>query len=210
MTDTIPPTLHRLLHRELKPTERVVWAARPAPLSRAVASAGTLRFGVPFFSFAVFWTWGATRSFDGPRTVENGVFSRLAYLWGAMFVLAGAAMLLSPLWGWWVARHTLYAVTDWRAIVIEAPLRQATVQSFSGERLRDVVRHEDSSGRGDLIFEREAMRGSRGRTVYRDVGFVGIADVKRVEELLPFGYAMPTPHAQRAAATSPHLDASSA
>jgi hypothetical protein len=195
MTDTIPQTLQQLLRRELDPEERVVWAARPAPLSRAVASAGTFLFGVPFFSFAVFWTWGATRAFNGPRTVENGVFSRLAYLWGAMFVLVGAAMLLSPLWAWWVARHTLYAVTDRRAIVIEAPLRGITVQSFSGERLRDVVRHEHSSGHGDLIFEREAIKGRRGRTVYRDVGFVGIADVKRVEELLPFGRAMPTPHA---------------
>ena len=103
-------------------------------------------------------------------------------------MLIGAFMLLSPIWAWWAARHTLYAVTDRRAILIEAPFRRV-IQSFTGERLTTVVRREDRQGRGDIIFEREASRGSKDRTVYRDVGFFGLSDAKAVEQILQSTYA---------------------
>ena len=46
-------------------------------------------------------------------------------------------------------------------------------------------RRESPSGRGDLIFEREASKGSKGRTVYRDVGFFGLENARAVQLLLP-------------------------
>ena len=185
MADSIPSSLQALLARELARGERVVWLAQPAPLARALASGRTFLFGIPFFAFALFWTWGATGGFGGPQTPSNVAFSKFAYLWGGMFVLAGAAMLLSPVWAWWVARRTLYAVTDRRALLIEVPLRRVTVRSFAGERLATVIRREYPSGRGDLIFEREASKGSRGRTVYRDIGFFAIENVGGVQHRLP-------------------------
>ena len=179
------PRLEDILARELARGERVVWHGRPAPLSRVLASGHTFLFGIPFFAFSVFWTWGASGGFNEQRTGDAVAFSKFALLWGGMFILVGASLLLSPVWAWWVARRTLYAVTDRRAILIEVPLRRATIQSFVGERLTDVVRRESPSGRGDLIFEREASKGSKGRTVYRDVGFFGLEDARAVQLLLP-------------------------
>src|SRR3982751_2611667 len=125
MVQPIPVMLQQLLARELVRGERVVWLGRPALLGRARSSLGTFLFGIPFFAFAVFWTWGASGGFGNSK----GGFGWVAYLWGGMFVVVGASMLLSPLWAVWVGRRTLYAVTDRRAILIEVPLRRATVQS---------------------------------------------------------------------------------
>ena len=185
MAEMIPSRLQELLARELERGERVAWQARPRPLPRALASWGTFVFGIPFFAFSVFWTWGATGGFNDRRTGDHAAFSTFALLWGSMFVVGGASMLLSPLWAWWVARRTLYAVTDRRAIHIQVPLRRAIIQSFAGERLAAVVRREGPNGAGDLIFEREASKGSKGRTVYRDVGFFGLEDARGVQQLLP-------------------------
>jgi hypothetical protein len=92
-------------------------------------------------------------------------------------------MLLSPLWSWWVARHTLYAITDRRALLIEAPWRRR-IQPFTGERLLNVVRVEDGYGRGDIILERLPIRGSRERTTVQEIGFFCLDDVKHVEQLI--------------------------
>ena len=62
---------------------------------------------------------------------------------------------------WWLARHTLYAVTDRRRCLIEAPWRRR-IQPFAGERLLNVVRVEDGYGRGDIILERLPIRGQGG------------------------------------------------
>jgi hypothetical protein len=185
MTDRIPSRLQELLARELAPGERVAWRGRPSPIGRALSAWGTFLFGIPFFAFSVFWTYAATNGFNEPRRADIVAFSKLAWLWGGAFVLVGASLLLSPAWEWWAARRTLYAITDRRAILIEAPLWRTTTQSFAGERLGSVVRRESRSGRGDLIFEREATKGAKGSTVYRDVGFFGIDGVHEVQGLLP-------------------------
>jgi hypothetical protein len=185
MAKSIPSSLQALLARELARGERVVWLAQPAPVARVLASASTFLVGIPFLAFALFWTWAATGGFASPWTAYSIVFTRFAYLWGGMFIVSGAAMLLSPVWAWWVARRTLYAVTDRRAIVIEMPLRQVTIRTFAGEQLATATRRENPSGRGDLIFDREASNGRRGQTVYRDIGFFGIEDVTAVQALLP-------------------------
>ena len=183
MDKSIPAALQQALQNELARGERLVWHAQPAPASRALASGGTFLFGIPFLAFSLFWTWGATHGFDADRHGSDS-FGLFGFLWGSMFVLAGAAMVLSPLWAWWVARHTLYAVTDRRALLIERPLGRATIQQFSGEKLRDVMRREDRLGRGEIVFEQVVSKGAKGRTVFRDVGFFGLDDAPAVTALL--------------------------
>jgi hypothetical protein len=184
MAESISPALQQVLRNELARGERVVRYSQPAPSSRALARAGTFLSGIAFLSVVLFWTWGATHGFNARKhgADSSGWFD---YLWDGMFVLVGAAMVLSPLWAWWVARHTLYAVTDRRALLLERPLGRTTVQGFSGERLTDVIRREDWLGRGELIFERVVSKGSKGRTVYRDLGFFGLEDAQTVANLLP-------------------------
>ncbi len=96
-------------------------------------------------------------------------------------------MLLSPLWAYWKALRTVYAVTDQRAILIVAP-RRRTTHSFVGQHLIDIHRVEDETGRGDIVFHREARSGKRGDSYY-DVGFLGIERVREVEDSLRELYA---------------------
>lgn len=183
------PSLQYLLDRELARGEHIVWQSCPAPVSRALASASTFLFGIPFFAFAVFWTWGATGGSGGGHTGDGTAFSKFFLLWGSMFILAGAAMLLSPLLAWWCALRTLYAITDQRAIVVEAPLWRATIRSFAGERLAEVVRREKPSGEGDLIFVREVTGVRKGHASYTEIGFFAIDQVRAVQHLLPVNAA---------------------
>ena len=92
-------------------------------------------------------------------------------------------MLMAPLWAWWVARRTIYAVTDRRAVIIEASFHR-TVYSFADERLTDFARRESWRGRGDIIFEQRVTKGLKGRTTIQEVGFFGLLDVREVEQLL--------------------------
>ena len=111
------------------------------------------------------------------------------------FNLLGAAMLLSPVWVWWLARRTVYAITDRRAIVIEEPSFRRTVYCYSGERLAAFVRRDGRRGRGDIIFEQKRITRPnelfpRDLSIYnsstrsRPIGFLGVADVKQVEQFL--------------------------
>jgi hypothetical protein len=113
-----------------------------------------------------------------PRALQNVLHDELAP--GERVVWYG-----QPSWAWWVARRTLYAVTDRRALVIERPLGRSTVQGFSGDRLTDAIRREDILGRGELIFERVVSKRAKGRAAYRDVGFFGLADARGVASVLP-------------------------
>ncbi len=173
--------LAMILERELEPKERVVWLGQPDVVRYLMRHIGIFLFGVPFFAFAVIWIVSATSM--ARRVPGRSPFPWLPLLWGGMFVSFGSFMLLSPLWAWWVARHTLYVVTDRRAILIEAPWRRR-IQTFAGERLLNLIRVEDRYGRGDIILERLPIRGSRGRTTIQETGFIGLDDVKHVELLM--------------------------
>jgi hypothetical protein len=168
----VPHGLADILERELESKERVVWLGQPNVGRFIVRRLGIFVFGIPFFAFAVFWTVKATSGSPW-----------FALLWGGMFMTIGACMLLSPLWSWWLARHTLYVVTNRRALLIEAPWR-CRIQPFTGERLLNVIRVEDGYGRGDIILDQLPIRGSRGRTTIQEIGFFGLDDVKHVEQLL--------------------------
>jgi hypothetical protein len=174
--------MQRLLERELHSGERVIWSQQPRPTALARKSSTTFLFGIPFFAFAVFWTIGASGGLGFTKT-KNGSFpSWFPILWGSMFIIVGACLLLSPVWAYWRALRTVYAITDQRAILIVAPWRH-TIHSFVGQHLVDIHRVEDDNGRGDIVFHREARSGKRGDSYY-DVGFLGIERVREVEDSL--------------------------
>lgn len=159
----------------------------PVPLLRMKSELGTFGFGVPFFAFAVFWTFGAVEQTERRTAHSGGWPSWFPYLWGGMFMCIGAWMLLSPIRAWWAARHTVYVITSRRAVSIQGGRKRAIV-SFEGERMITFEKRENSSGAGDIVFEREASRGAKGRTIYRDVGFLGLADARDAERQLRSAY----------------------
>jgi hypothetical protein len=182
MVNSVNPRMRRLLEGELRSGERVVWSQQPSPASLAFKSSMTFLFGIPFFAFSVFWTIGASGGLDSFPAKKGAWPLWFPLLWGGMFMAVGAGLLLSPLWAWCKALNTVYAITDQRAILIQAFWRKTTC-TFAGSQLLELHRIEDDRGQGDIVFHREARSGRRGDSYY-DVGFLGISKVREVEDLL--------------------------
>ena len=199
MTGPISPALQELHSRELATGERVLWTASPSRLDRVLASLIAGLVGLLFTLFAC----GVIVAMHRDLSVRPEQGPPFAYLIGAFYVLFGGRWLLVPLVEWWLAGRTLYAVTDRRAITIERQAWEIVVRSFVGDALTGAIRRDHPSGRGDLIFEREAENAPKGRTVYRDVGFFGIEDPRGVAWLLP-GAESSDAHSDSACLAQPH------
>ncbi|WP_246146727.1 hypothetical protein [Rubripirellula lacrimiformis] len=127
----------------------------------------------------MFWIAGAS-GFEIPR------FNRgedLFPLFGVPFLLIGFAMLSAPLWAYRNAFKTVYVLTDRRAITFIGGWRM-TIRSFLPRELTVVYRKQAADGSGDVIFNAKRWKDSEGTSHSEEVGFLGIADVKRVEQQL--------------------------
>ena len=175
--------LQRQVQTELRAGERQVWAAQPLPGAFRRQSIAVVLFGLPFTGFALFWivtagwgVWGHANHAPGPFV--------LFPLFGLPFLLIGLGMLTSPFWMAKRAARTVYVLTDQRAIVVAGKVfGGVTVQSFEPARLTSITRNERPDGTGDLIFEQFTQRQGTGTTTVRR-GFMGIDDVRQVEDLI--------------------------
>lgn len=179
--DFLPADLSAMIDAELAKGERLDWIGRPIPWLRARSSLGSTVFGLLFTGFAFYWVSSAG-GFGGrggfPRPPGGGAFA----LVGIPFVLVGLGMTLSPLGMFYKAMHTAYAITDRRALTIERNLLgRVVVRSFSPESLATITRNQHADGSGDLVFRRE-YRPSGRRGQFIDIGFLGVPDVKAVED----------------------------
>ena len=176
----LPDELVPLVDRELSSGETVEWVGQPIPARLARSAIPAVLFGIPWTAFAIFWTVMAS----GITTRKgSGGWSWLFALWGVPFILIGLGMLSSPYWALRRAKRMAYVLTDRRAIVLSLGRRSsASVRSFEPAALTDLQRRERADGSGDLIFTNEISTGNRGRSVSTAVGFVGIPNVKEVED----------------------------
>jgi hypothetical protein len=87
------------------------------------------------------------------------------------------------------SRHTLYAVTDRRALILD----RNNVQSFGPRDIEFIERRMHSGGRGDILFAREVHPSGAGMWGYSGfnrsmmesaVGFFDIEDARAVEALM--------------------------
>ena len=142
-----------IVTRELQGDERLLWSGRPRPLRMALGATPMLVFAVPWTAFSVFWICGAA-GFKVPDFHAGGF--AFFPLFGLPFLLIGLAMLLSPLWAWRSAHHTVYAVTDRRLLIIETG-GSTSVRAISPDGLDRLRRVERRDGSGDLIFTTSRM-----------------------------------------------------
>jgi len=176
---SLPPRLRMLVENELQEGEKVVWLGQPIPRRFALGAIPIVLFGIPWTGFALFWMAGAA-GFKIPD-FKHGF--DLFPLFGIPFVLIGFGMLSAPFWMMRAARRTVYVITDRRAIILAGGFH-TTVRSFDLARLGDLRRRQRPDGSGDLIFERSLTYDSDGDRRSKDIGFLAIADVKGVEDLL--------------------------
>jgi hypothetical protein len=187
------------LRSELEEKEKLLWSARPRSHSGILPALPIVLFGIPWTLFSLFWTAAASGILDGflpgqgarfagegPIQVGRIVFS----VFGLPFILVGLFMLTAPFWQLRRLKHTVYGITDRRAIIITPSFRGSrTVESFYRGEIGRLIRHELRDGSGNLDFEVGAMISSPGgqRTSISEpkrTGFHGVARVKEVEDLL--------------------------
>jgi hypothetical protein len=176
----VPAGLDAKVKQELEPGERLVWMEQPVPRFFTATSTPLFVFAFPWTAFAVFWTLSAAEF-----KVPDFDRSSLAYfpLFGLPFIAIGIGFLFSPLWAYRKALKTVYVITDRRAITFEGGLA-ATVASYAPDRLRYLQRKDRANGTGDIVFERQVIPRPRGGSYEKELGFLGVREPRKVEQLL--------------------------
>jgi len=173
-----PAILRDDVKRELA-GERVLWAGVPTRWGYVARSWKTALFGIPFTAFSVFYTFEA----GGVSGKGEHAFMLFFPLWGMIFVAIGLTMLLSPLFEALAAGRTYYVVTERRSVIFERRLR-LKIHSFHATGFGGFERVSRGGNGGDIVFQRNVERGSKGGARTTEVGFFGLADVFRAEKAL--------------------------
>jgi hypothetical protein len=178
----IPKELRRKIENELQPGEFIRWIEQPIPRFFTASSIGSVLFGIPWTSFAIFWMWGAS-GFKLPDIREGLQPQNLFALFGVPFVLIGFRMLSSPVWAWQAARKTVYLVTDKRAISIHSGW-STTIRIYLPNQLKEIYRKERADGTGDVIISIRRWKDSDGDSMSEEIGFLGVRNPREVENIL--------------------------
>jgi len=181
-TTMLPFKLQSLLDEELNEGEKLRWSCQPS-VSRAIIKSLSL------VAFAVIWlAISLSVAFMMYKGAQEGKdVPAMALVIISIFLLIGLLMVTSPFWAARRARNTVYAITNSRAIILNKGL-SINIQSFSSEKMADIIKRIRSDGSGDLIFERRISyhpsRKGRTRTKVTEIGFFGIPRVNEVEDML--------------------------
>ncbi|KNY26494.1 hypothetical protein [Pseudobacteroides cellulosolvens] len=161
----------RLINGELNVGERVIWADKPVLGSLFFKSFAIYLFAIPWTTFSLFWMYGASKG--------SFIFS----LFGVPFVLIGLYMLCTPFINKNAEKRTIYIVTNQRAIIYKYG-RKIKVKSFFPNQVANIERYQNKNGTGNIIFSSEVIYNSDGERSTNQVGFIGIKDVKKVEDII--------------------------
>jgi hypothetical protein len=139
---------------ELAPQETVEWSGRPNP---TVIFQQEDWFMIPFSllwgGFTIFWLIGATNIWPIWTNRPDRTFQWFGLIWGTPFVLIGQYMI----WGRffysrWKKNRTYYALTNRRALLIEAGLGSRKVSSAYFENIAIVDKRVRHDGIGSISF----------------------------------------------------------
>jgi hypothetical protein len=194
--EPLPPDLAARVESELADGERLVWVGQPLPGLYRLRSIPLLIVGIFFLGFSVLWLvmtagmglfagFGAAQAGGGPAAVGVDSFFGCFALVGLFPLAIGIFLVTSPLWMGSMARKTLYAVTNRRAIIFEPQLfRTVQVRSYTASGLGAMARVERGDGAGDLVFEEYVTRGANNSTTTQRRGFLAVPRVREVEGLV--------------------------
>ena len=166
--------LRNVAESELRPGEKVLWVARASPIRLALPYLVILGFGVPWTASSIGFmiTWH-----------KNSGLGVGDILFQGSFVAVGLGMMAAPIWAYIRGRKTMYALTDRRILMIVAG-NTKKVNSYDETQIGNIERVERADGSGDLTFAKEFQKDSEGSNRSTDVKFVGIPDVRSVEDLV--------------------------
>lgn len=132
-----------VIHNELGPGERMIWAGRPRlGLMLRRADAFLIPFSIMWGGFAIFWE---------TMVLLNGAPWFFA-LWGIPFVLVGFYIMVGRFWVDARQRaNTYYGVTSERVVIVSG-LFSRGVKSLNIDTLTDVSLSERANGKGTITF----------------------------------------------------------
>jgi len=165
------------IRSELKPGESVLWAGQPSSLEYMKSSMLALLFFIPWTAFSIYWVARAS-GFKIPDLSQGGF--AFFPLFGLPFVLIGVWGLGYPLREKIKAKNVIYAITTQRVIIIEGS-KSATYKSFYPHQLKNIERIQKHDNSGTIYFYQEAYTDSDGHKRYEKIGFIGIPNVRSVE-----------------------------
>ncbi len=182
------------VNSERQPGERILWTGRPQPfryvmrdMPRILRALGTLGIGVVvLLVFSQFWNgFGVGFNLSGGFNPFSQ-FSTLFLLVVALVLIGGVGPSVVD---YLKAGRIVYAITDQRLLIITLPALWwgRSVRSFSQSDIRALARRMHGDDVGDVVFSSESyqVRSKYGyRTYTREVGFFGIPDARRVEQLI--------------------------
>src|SRR2546426_4277893 len=166
---------------QLDPGEGVLWCGMPSPSRLALSAIPAMILGIPFTGFAVFWMYMVFSMMS--RSHPPGGAWSLFPLFGLPFLLIGIGMLTTPLWAFLAAGRTVYAVTNRRALILSR-IGATRVKSYTHEDIHELQHVEREDGSGDLYFASRLLQSQNGVTRRERIGFLGIPDVRSVEQLI--------------------------
>jgi hypothetical protein len=180
-----------IVQDELASDEKLLWCGKPTPQRAFWAASLIWFFAVPWTAFALFWMWMAAgmasgmASGMGERTVSPGFNVRFLFpLFGLPFVFIGLGLLSTPFWAYRKAVKTVYGITNKRLLIIADTGKSRSVDSYGSDNIGDIKRTERPDKSGDLTFAQRTTKNSEGSQHTANISFIGVPEVRRVEELL--------------------------
>jgi hypothetical protein len=177
--------LYGFVQPDVEADEQILWVGQPNPARMAIRSLGGFLFGIVWTSFTITFTttWIASSS-NGAWPGGIWGFGGLAfYLFMTPFLLIGLALLASPFTSYLESLRTYYTVTNKRILIIETG-KTRKVQSYGKDDVGNLERVERTDGSGDLAFATQHYKDSDGDERTRDIKFIGIAQVRSVENIV--------------------------
>jgi hypothetical protein len=182
----IDPELRRVVTPDLQRDEKLLWVGRPTPLrvilqDRKVVTTGAVML-IALISLVMIVLVFPNSHLLSLKLIGMGWSFGLIVLG---FLLLGLSYFARPIYDYFMARRTVYAVTDQRALILKATLRGRKILSY--RQFEQVKRRSLFNGKGDLLFASENYRqrhNGSARIRTRSIGFFGIENAREVEQLM--------------------------
>lgn len=179
------PDLARAVMSETE-GETISWAAQPSACRALFGSFPVYLMGIPWsaITFTLFGTLVAVAFFSPKpdRVIAMWEYFAMAaaLLFTGSFALVGLGMLLIPIYVYWRASRTVFAITDRRILTIIAG-RGGTVQSIDPERIMKLERRDADGGRGTLRIVTGYRKDSDGDILTQADELYAVPDVRAAE-----------------------------
>ena len=180
------PELRSIVNDELQRGEKLLWVGKPMPFrvimqDRKVVIASILLV-IVLIALGVILLIFPNSHLLSLHLIGAGFSFGLVV---AGFVLLGLTYFARPLYDYFMARRTIYAVTDRRALILKGVFGGRKVQSY--KQFDQLRRRTLVKGKGDLLFASETYRQRRNGSSQmrtRGIGFFGIDNAHEVEQIM--------------------------